>query len=298
MNKNIVAKPFLKWAGGKTQLINEIKDELPSVVFSSKGFTFVEPFVGSGAVLFWMLNRFSNLKSAVINDINKDLTDCYKVIKYNVEDLIILLKDLEVKYHSFKNDLEARKSFYYAKRTLFNKRNLDELSQSALFIFLNKTCFNGLYRVNKKNEFNVPIGSYKQPKICDEENLLAVSKVLKRVVILNGDYSDTIDYAGKNSFFYFDPPYKPLSKTSSFNSYSDLDFNDSEQVRLKQFCKKLDSMNTKWVLSNSDMKNIDPEDNFFDYLYADFQIHRIYARRSINSKSIKRGEITELLITN
>ena len=191
-----------------------------------------------------------------------------------------------------------KKEYYYAKRNLFNLRNSDKTTQSALFIFLNRTCFNGLFRVNRKNEFNVPIGSYKKPLICNRENLNAVSKILQRVEILNGDYSETLKYASSNTLFYFDPPYKPLSETSSFNSYSKDEFNDSEQIRLKQFCTKLDNLHHQWILSNSDVKGKNPNDNFFDDLYSEFNILRVNARRNINANPNKRGKLTELLITN
>ena len=270
------AKPFLKWAGGKTQLINQIKEQLPNNI-QNKNFTFIEPFVGSGAVLFWMLDHFPNLERAVINDINTDLINSYLTIKNNVQDLINILSTWETEYHNFAENQEQKKEYYYEKRTLFNTRNSDQTTQSALFIFLNRTCFNGLYRVNRKNEFNVPIGSYKQPQICNTENLLAVSEVLRRVEILNGDYSDTLEHTTENTFFYFDPPYKPLSETSSFNSYAKDEFNDAEQIRLKEFCDTLNEQNHQWILSNSDVKGKDPNNNFFDVLFANFNIMRVNA---------------------
>lgn len=294
---NKIAKPFLKWAGGKTQLIEQIKEQLP-VTIKKEPFTYIEPFVGSGAVLFWMLEKYPNLEKAIINDINQDLTNSYSTIKYNVHGLIDILRKWEVEYHNLVEDEEAKKEYYYEKRALFNTRNSDQTTQCAIFIFLNRTCFNGLYRVNRKNEFNVPIGSYKKPQICNEENLLAVSDVLQKVEILNGDYSETINYTTENTFFYFDPPYKPLSETSSFNSYAKDEFDDAEQVRLKEFCDMLDNQNHKWILSNSDVKGKDINNNFFDDLYGAFNIYRVNARRIINANPGKRGQLTELLITN
>ncbi len=291
------AKPFLKWAGGKTQLIEQIKEQLPNNI-EANGFTYIEPFVGSGAVLFWMLEQYPNMERAVINDINKDLTNSYLTIKYNVQDIIHILRKWEAEYHNIAESQERKKEYYYEKRALFNARTSSQTSQSALFIFLNRTCFNGLYRVNRKNEFNVPIGSYKTPQICNEENLLAVSKVLQKVEILNGDFSETLNYSGDNTFFYFDPPYKPLSETSSFNSYAKDEFDDAEQVRLKEFCEVLDNENHQWVLSNSDVKGKDINNNFFDDLYASFNIIRVNARRNINANPNKRGQLTELLIRN
>ncbi|MFA6843799.1 MAG: DNA adenine methylase [Bacilli bacterium] len=293
----IHAKPFLKWAGGKTQLIDQIKMQLPDNV-TNKAFTYIEPFVGSGAILFWMLKTFPNLEQAIINDINKDLIDCYLTIKENVETLIEILQKWEKEYHGLLDNQEGKKSYYYEKRNLFNSRKQDVIVQSALFIFLNRTCFNGLFRVNRKNEFNVPIGGYKKPQICNEDNLRKVSKILQKVIILNGDYSKTIKYASTNSFFYFDPPYKPLDNTSSFNSYTKNEFNDNEQIRLKEFCDELNKKNYKWILSNSDVKGKDTNNNFFDDLYASFNILRVNARRSINADSSKRGLLTELLIKN
>jgi DNA adenine methylase len=291
------AKPFLKWAGGKTQLIESIELKLPKNIIN-KEFTFIEPFVGGGAVLFWMIRTFPTLKNVVINDINKDLIDCYKTIKYDVNDLIKTLEEWEKEYNHLSITKEEKKQNYYAKRNLYNERKSSQLVQSALFIFLNRTCFNGLYRVNKKNKFNVPQGSYVKPQICNRENLLAVSEALQRVEILNGDYSKTIHKASENTFFYFDPPYKPLNETSSFNSYSKDEFNDAEQIRLKKFCEELDRKGHKWILSNSDLKGKNPENVFFDDLYAEFNINRVLAKRSINSNPSKRGLLTELLITN
>jgi DNA adenine methylase len=291
------AKPFVKWAGGKAQLLNEIDKEIPEYIKQLE-FTYIEPFVGGGAVLFWILQKYSNIKKAVINDINRDLTNSYLVIKENVEELVLILKEWEKEYHLLKDKPEKKKEYYYSKRKLFNNRKSDKFTQTALFIFLNRTCFNGLYRVNRKNEFNVPIGSYKTPMICDEENLKAVSKILQKVTILNGDFEETLKYAEGDTFFYFDPPYKPLSETSSFNSYAKDEFDDKEQIRLAQFCKKTHKLGHQWILSNSDVKGKNPNDNFFDELYDYFNIKRVFARRNINSNPLKRGTLTELLITN
>ena len=291
------AKPFLKWAGGKTQLINDIKKVLPKE-FTKYKFNYIEPFVGSGAVLFWMLNNFPKIEKAIINDINADLTNTYKVISHSPFELISILNQFQNEYHSLEDNSEIKKEYYLEKRENFNSRKFSNTEQAAFFIFLNRTCFNGLYRVNKNNFFNVPIGSYKKPTICDAENILAVSESLKKVEILTGDYQQTLDFAERPALFYFDPPYKPLSKTSSFNSYSKDDFNDDEQIRLRDFCKKLDSLNHYWILSNSDLKSKNIEDNFFDDLYSDFNIRRVEAKRNINANPEKRGKLTELLITN
>lgn len=292
-----MAKPFLKWAGGKTQLISAIHTVLPLSISQQK-FTYIEPFVGSGAVLFWMLNQFPNLKKAVINDINSDLINTYKTIASSPKELISILATLQREYHQFDTQEDFKRDYYYAKRDLYNQRISCSLDQAALFIFLNRTCFNGLYRVNKSNQFNVPMGSYRCPTICDKINIEAVSKALQKVEILCGDYQSTLSEAGNNSLFYFDPPYKPLSQTSSFNSYARDEFNDAEQIRLRDFCQKLNSLNHNWILSNSDLKGKDANDNFFDDLYADFNIQRVDAKRTINANPQKRGTLKELLITN
>ena len=292
-----IAKPFLKWAGGKTQLINDIERTLPTEITKEK-FTYIEPFVGSGAVLFWMLNNFPKLEKAVINDINEDLINTYKTIASNPNELISILEILQNEFHSLEGNEENKKLYYYQKRELYNTRKEEQSGQAALFIFLNRTCFNGLYRVNSKNMYNVPMGGYKKPTICDKENILAVNNVLQKVEILSGDFEQTLNYADKKSLFYFDPPYKPLSETSSFNSYAKDEFNDGEQIRLKDFCSKFDALNHTWILSNSDVKGKNENDNFFDDLYSDFNIQRVDARRSINANPEKRGKLTELLITN
>ncbi len=291
------AKPFLKWAGGKTQLIPAIEKALHED-FQHKEFTYIEPFVGSGAILFWMLNNFPKLKHALINDINADLIITYQAVASKPKELISVLKQLQNEYHELNENEEEKKLYYYAKRELFNTRKENKTIRAALFIFLNRTCFNGLYRVNSNNFFNVPMGGYNKPTICDKENILAVSEALKRVEILNGDFENTLEHAAKNSFFYFDPPYKPLSETSSFNSYAKDSFNDDEQIRLRDFCRKISALGHKWILSNSDVKGKNINDNFFDEIYEDYNIIRVEAKRMINANATKRGKLTELLITN
>ncbi|MFY9310920.1 MAG: DNA adenine methylase [Bacteroidia bacterium] len=292
-----MARPFLKWAGGKTQLINQIAKTLPKEL-SSTDFVYVEPFIGSGAVLFWFLEHFPTMKKAVINDLNADLINTYNTIKNKPHELIAVLKGFEEAFRTLESKPDKRKNYYYNQRTLYNTRSGNNVLQAALFIFLNRTCFNGLYRVNKNNEFNVPMGSYRNPTICDSENILSVSKALQNVEILCGDYEQTLKHAGKRAFFYFDPPYKPISITSSFNSYANSGFDDEEQARLARFCAKLDKQNHKWMLSNSDVKTTESDNLFFDVLYSNFTIRRVKARRNINSKADKRGQLNELLITN
>ncbi|MCB0513775.1 MAG: DNA adenine methylase, partial [Bacteroidetes bacterium] len=278
-------------------LISDIERTLPTGI-THTNFIYIEPFVGSGAVLFWMLNNFPKLEKAVINDINEDLINTYKIIASNPKELISILEILQNEFHNLEGSEENKKLYYYQKRELYNTRKEEQSGQAALFIFLNRTCFNGLYRVNRKNEYNVPMGGYKRPTICDKENILVVNEALQKVEILCGDFEQTLNYAENKSLFYFDPPYKPLNETSSFNSYAKDEFNDSEQVRLRDFCNKLDILNHTWILSNSDVKGKDANDNFFDDLYADFNIQRVEAKRSINANPEKRGKLTELLITN
>lgn len=300
-------KPFLKWAGGKTQMLPVISKMIPQGFINGPCVTYVEPFVGSGAVLFRLLRDYPNLTKAIINDANQDLMDAYLIVKTRPNELICRLADLETQFKSLESE-EAKSKLFYQMRSLFNARQNSKLDQSAILIFLNKTCFNGLYRVNSKNQFNVPFGRYKNPNICDKENLLAVSNMLQRVEILNGDFEDTLSRVALSrvalsrvespTFFYFDPPYRPISKTASFNAYSQTQFGDEQQIRLKKFCDKLNTMGIKWLLSNSDPKNCDQADNFFDDLYAEYSISRIDAIRMINSKAEKRGEVSELLISN
>lgn len=293
---NIKAKPFIKWVGGKTQLIDSIEKTLPKDFGSQGNLTYIEPFVGGGAILFWMLQKYPNIKKAVINDINPDLTTAYKIIKTNPKGLIMELRSIQEEYLPLSE--EKRKEYFLEKRDRYNTKSLNPVENSALFIYLNRTCFNGLYRVNSKGGFNVPFGKYANPKICDEQTILADSELLQKVEILTGDFEETLKLAGEESFFYFDPPYKPLSETSSFNSYSKEDFNDKEQIRLGNFCKRINLMGHAFILSNSDLKGKNPHDNFFDDLYNQFEIKRVFATRMVNANAEKRGKLTELLITN
>ncbi|MBP7506430.1 MAG: DNA adenine methylase [Prolixibacteraceae bacterium] len=292
----IKAKPFIKWVGGKTQLIENIQNTLPENFAYLKNTTYIEPFVGGGAVLFWILQQYPNITKAVINDINPDLTTAYKTIKETPYELVEILQIIQDEYLQLNE--EKRKIYYLNKRERFNTKSLDSVENTALFIFLNRTCFNGLYRVNSKGLFNVPFGRYTNPKICDKQTILADNKILQKVEILTGDFEETLKYASNNCLFYFDPPYKPLSETSSFNSYTKEDFNDIEQIRLGNFCKKIDLLGYNFILSNSDVKGKNPNDDFFDDLYEPFDIKRVYATRMVNANAEKRGRLTELLISN
>ncbi|MFI3295997.1 MAG: DNA adenine methylase [bacterium] len=290
-------KPFVKWVGGKTQLIKTIAKFLPKDFAELEDVTYVEPFVGGGAMLFWMLHNYQNISRAVINDINPVLTNAYSVVKEKPLLLIEFLLQIEELYFSLENEGE-RKNYFLLQREKFNHYSLDSVQQAGLFIFLNRTCFNGLYRVNKRGFFNVPFGKYSKPKICDTQTILADSEALQKVEILTGDFSKTIDYATKETLFYFDPPYKPISKTSSFTTYTKEDFDDLDQLRLGEFCKNISELGHRFLLSNSDVKNVNPIDNFFDDLYKMFDIERVTASRMINSNASNRGKIAEILVSN
>lgn len=290
------AKPFVKWVGGKTQLLADIQKRLPNDFSDIREVTYVEPFVGGGAVLFWILQKYPNITKAIINDINADLICTYRVIKSDVESLIDMLSMIESEYIPLDN--EGRTKYFLSLRSRFNDKNNSDIETAALFIFLNRTCFNGLYRVNSKGMFNVPHGKYKNPKICDEVTLRSDSAVLQRVDILCGDFEHTGKYADKNVLYYLDPPYRPLTKTSSFTSYAKNGFDDEEQKRLRDFCKEITKKKSWFIASNSDPLNIDSEDDFFDDLYTMFSIKRVSATRMINSKVSGRGAISEIMISN
>ena len=293
------ARPFVKWVGGKTQLLDDIRKALPCDLSDRKAVTYVEPFVGGGAVLFWILQEYPNITRAIINDINSKLICTYRVIKSDVEKLIVELTQIQSEYLAL--DEAARKNYYLSQRDRFNEENNSEVETAALFIFLNRTCFNGLYRVNSKGKFNVPHGKYSNPRICDEETLRADSAVLQRVEILCGDFAQTGKYADDNVLYYFDPPYRPLTETSAFTSYAKDGFDDMEQMRLRDFCEQIAAHKSLFVASNSDPQNVDNGDNgddFFDLLYGMFSIKRVSASRMINSKGNGRGAISEIMISN
>ncbi|MFP5275014.1 MAG: DNA adenine methylase [Coleofasciculus sp.] len=304
MKNSMQARPFLKWAGGKSQLIKEIDKNLPEELAQGKINRYIEPFVGGGAV-FLYIAQLDKVEEFFIWDINPELVLAYKTIQENVEDLIELLLKLQDKYLSF--DVEERKPYFYQIRSQFNQQRQqidfqtyhpDWVERTAHLIFLNRTCFNGLFRVNSKGEFNVPIGRYKNPKICHANNLKAVAKILQNTQIHYGDFTDSEAFVDHRSLVYFDPPYRPLSKTANFTSYSKETFDDSSQLRLRDFFRVLDQKGAKLILSNSDPKNEDLTDNFFDAAYAGYQIKRVKAKRTINSNANQRGQINELLIMN
>ena len=293
--KYTTVKPFVKWAGGKSQLLNEIRAKYPEKIEK-----YCEPFVGGGAVLLDVLANCQP-KEVLINDINAELVNTYSQIKSTVDELIEMLSEMQEAFWA-KNDTD-RKVMYLDKRERFNnlKVNIDkqiDLEKAASFIFLNKTCFNGLYRVNRKGLFNVPMGAYKNPPICDAENLRLISKLLQSVQIKCGDYSECAEFIDENTFVYIDPPYRPLTATASFTSYSENEFGDKQQIELGKFVDEISAKGAKVVVSNSDPKNSDESDSFFDDLYSNYTIMRVSAKRMINSKATGRGIINELLICN
>lgn len=306
-NRMCQAKPFLKWAGGKGQLLEQFKGYFPKEL-NGKGIIkhYYEPFLGGGAVFFWVMQN-CKIEKSYLNELNPEIYLCYVAIQKDVGSVIKHLKNLENKYHKM-ND-EEQSTFFYQVRNEYNTfrktAKTKQLSSKevsarvAMTIFLNRTCFNGLYRVNASGDFNVPFGRYKNPLICNEENLLAISELLQKSVITNEDFAVVKKQIKPNSFVYFDPPYRPLNKTSNFTSYIANVFDDEEQMRLAGLVKSLSSKNgVKIMLSNSDPKNQDPNDDFFDKLYEDFNLTRLKAKRLINCNAAKRAQISEILVTN
>jgi DNA adenine methylase len=297
-------KPFLKWAGGKTQLLPEFDKRFPTELKQKKLTKYVEPFIGGGAVYFYVNQKYS-FKHCYICDINEELILSYLVIKKSVNKLIENLDALKSDYVS-KGD-ESRKQLYYHIRDVFNQKKSEIdfhkfqpawIERAAQLIFLNRTCYNGLFRVNQKGEFNVPFGKYKNPEILNETNLKQDAKILQMTEIILGDFTQFKKFVDKNTFVYLDPPYRPLNVTSSFTSYSRDGFSDDDQKRLAKFFRELDKLGAKVLLSNSDPKNENPYDTFFEDLYSDYTIERVPAKRSINCVGSGRGEINELIITN
>jgi len=269
---------FVKWAGGKHQLLEQLEP-----LFPKKFNSYFEPFVGGGAVAFHILQKFKP-KKVVLSDINEELVNSYNIIKTDVERLIIELKQHK-EYHS-----ADTKGYFYEIRKV-NPCDLPELERAARFIYLNRTCFNGLYRVNSKGEFNVPIGAYKNPDIIQEEKLRVISGLLKKVTIKCTSFEKVLDLIKKNDFVYFDPPYYPLKKGKSFTAYQKDSFLEKEQEKLAEVFKKLSQKGCCCMESNSDTK-------FIRELYSKNKIKVVKARRLINSKSEGRGEINEVVIRN
>ena len=299
-NKAVIAKPFVKWAGGKGNLLQKLEALLPADFDDLQNVTYIEPFVGGGAMLFYMLQQHKCIRRAVINDINADLIRCYQLIANDPQTLIDRLKNIENNYYSV--DFPARKELFYAYRDQYNSEGIHPDERAALFIFLNHTCFNGLYRVNATGKFNVPYGRYKNPVICNEELIMADYRLLNSVELVirhPGDYKLTRQNLSKNhpNFVYFDPPYRPLSATSSFKEYSNNPFEDIQQEELKHFCDRLSVQKCLIMLSNSDSKT-ENGDSYFEALYEGYDIQRILASRFINADPDKRKKLTEVVIRN
>ncbi|MBR2499322.1 MAG: DNA adenine methylase [Clostridia bacterium] len=295
--KKVELKPFIKWVGGKGQLIEQLEKHIPSD--GEKVLTkYAEPFVGGGALLFNILSKY-NFEEIYVGDINKELVNAYSVVKNSVNELIKKLTEMQFAFVPMNEN--GRRYYYYNARDRFNSLILSKdtaIEKASLFIFLNKTCFNGLYRVNKKGQFNVPMGAYKNPTICDEKNLRNVSEALQKVNIVCADYSLSKDFIDKDTFVYLDPPYRPISETAGFTAYNANCFDDNEQIRLAKFIDEINLSGAKIMLSNSDPLNVNSEDTFFEELYKAYTINKVEATRAINSKGDSRGKIKELLICN
>jgi DNA adenine methylase len=315
-------RPVLKWAGGKRQLLDVIDANLPPELISGDITTYVEPMVGGGAVFFHMKQRYGQtLANYHISDYNWDLFVLYRVIKTRVGALIEELQTLADEYLPLpptqQGDKEGERiSMYKRIRDEYNEDAWDEdrylrdgtsfrrrmtdrwVRRAAMTVFLNRTCFNGLYRVNSSGKFNVPHGRYAKPDIVAEDNLRAVSRILRGVKISVGRYEDNLEMVDEKSLVYFDPPYRPLPGTPSFTDYHKATFGDAEQEALAGAFRELHQRGAKVMLSNSDPKNTDDNDEFFDELYSEFNIRRVLAHRAINSDGAGRGTITEILVTN
>lgn len=302
--RKITTKPFLKWAGGKTQLLKKFSPYFPEQLKYGEITEYYEPFVGAGAVFFHIAQSYP-IRYAYLADLNADLILTYRVLQKAAAGLIACLSDYSGKYKSLQP--KKRKQFFYDLRDEFNQQRTqidyqkfsdNWISRAAQIIFLNRTCYNGLFRMNKSGEFNVPFGSYKNPKILDEINLRKISEILSIAEIHLADFADLKEKVSPDAFVYYDPPYRPISATSSFTSYSKFDFDDAQQVRLANLFKELDRRGVKQMLSNSDPQNINPDDDFFEQLYQNYNIHKVPAARMINCRGGGRGEVNELLIIN
>lgn len=298
-------KPFIKWAGGKTELLPVLEEEFPQKIRDSKEIdTYIEPFVGAGAVFIYLSSNYK-FNRIIINDINYKLINVYESIKNNCGELTDDLEMLKQEYLGYEED-EDKKEMYLRIRDEFNDwKSVNKIKQAANFIFINKTCFNGLYRENKSGGYNVPWGQHKNPSIYDKEQLINMSKILNakdeggndKVIICCGEYKALEKYVDEKSLVYMDPPYRPITK-SGFTSYNKSGFNDDSQVELANFYKKMSDKGAKVMLSNSDPKNYKENDEFFDDLYSKFNIQRVSVSRMINSKGSGRGKVNEILVTN
>ena len=295
-NETVIAKPFVKWAGGKRHLLKKLEALLPPNFDDFQNVTYIEPFVGGGAMLFHMLHHHKCINRAIINDINPVLIRCYQLIAQKPQILIERLSDIEKDYY-FADEL-TRKHLYYAYRDQYNSKGINLDERAALFFFLNHTCFNGLYRENTSGEFNVPFGYYKKPTICNKDVILSAHRVLSKIEIFCGDYKKVLSHIGKGcNFIYLDPPYRPLLGSTNFKEYSKSGFGDKEQVELKTICDKLTLNNCHIMMSNSDSTN-DDGTSFFEQLYKGYTIDKILAPRFINAYAEKREKQSEIIIRN
>ncbi|RNC99548.1 DNA adenine methylase [Lysinibacillus halotolerans] len=303
MNNPYEAGPFVKWAGGKSRLIDSILHKISNHINLDEMEHYIEPFVGGGAMFFYLAYHYNFTKMTII-DINLELINSYRSIKEDPIHLIRHLDILQDKYNSL-HTLEEKELLYYNIRQVYNnyqdKNELKEkvdFERAAQFIFLNKSCFNGLYRVNRKGEYNVPFGKKERINIYNQRNILNVNEVLKRTTIIHGDYTQTFDHIQEqeNTFVYFDPPYRPITSSSAFTAYAESGFNDDDQSNLANLCKELHLRDVHFAVSNSDPHNSDPTDMFFDNLYEEFNIYRIRANRQIAADSRSRSAISEILV--
>ena len=290
----MTAFPFVKWVGGKRQLLHRIQSYYPFQKYPNIN-KYIEPFVGGGAVLFDILNIF-HLKEVYVSDINADLILTYKTIRDTPYDLIELLSEYQHEYSTC--PIDKKEDYYTDKKRKYNSLKSLTIEKAALFIFLNKTCFNGLYRVNKSGEFNVARGTYRPYTICDKDNILAVSSKLQNVGLVAADYHVCQSFVDANTFVYLDPPYRPLSNVTNTIRYDVSEFDDKKQIELADFFMDLDTTGAKLLMSNSNPKNTDIHDDFFEILYENFYINYVDAKRSINNNPYGRGTVSELLISN
>lgn len=294
---NFIAKPFVKWAGGKYKLANTIIDETKEIIDFSTFDTYVDPFVGAGGMFFSIVQNY-DFKRLIISDINAELINTYRSIKDNLEELVILLNQIQNEFNLLESENE-KKEYYLKLREDYNQKILNhelDLQQAAFFIALNKLGFNGLYRVNGKGFFNVPFGKKKTAKLYDYDNLVAVSKILQKAEIYCMDYQECLRFVNDKTLVYFDSPYRPLPGSSSFTSYAKSDFNDDNQRELFKTAKMVQELNGRFYLSNSDPTQVDENDTFFDDLYKEFVIKRVYTRRMIGATSAGRGMVSEILV--
>lgn len=294
------AKPFVKWAGGKGHLLNQLDLLLPENFDELQNVTYIEPFVGGGAMLFHMLQKYKNISRVVINDMNSDLIRCYQLIKDTPRTLIDLLREIEQLFYEY--DFVDRKELFYIQREKYNSKELSKDERAALFVFLNRTCFNGLYRVNASGGFNVPYGRYKRPLICNEELIMedhAILNSVETIIRPSGDYSLVARHLSQRgvNFVYLDPPYRPLLNESNFKEYSNSPFGDKQQEELKSFCDMITRRDGMFMLSNSDSRNPDGS-SYFEELYEGYRFDRVMAPRFINAFPEKRVKLTEVVIRN